>query len=300
MSKVQDKNAGFQRPLIFGEVLFDCFPDGRKILGGAPFNVAWHLQGLGLRPLLCTSVGADFMGQQVKQEMRDWGMDLSGVQTNSRFPTGMVSVRFDNGQPAYDILADQAYDYLDVDFSTQHLASEPASLIYHGSLALRSPQGQKVFERLASTLGSPIFLDLNLREPWWQRKQIEDFMRRARWVKLNDQELFEIHGTSQTGMDGIKSAAQEVFEKYQLQWLIVTLGEQGAFVVTRDGITEGKAVKAKPLVDTVGAGDAFSAVTIAGILAGWPIGIILDKALAFAAAICGQRGATSKNPALYQ
>ena len=84
-----------KRPLVFGEVLFDCFPDGAEVLGGAPFNVAWHLQGFGQEPLFVSRIGDDIRGNQIRAAMSDWGMSLSGLQLDTshatRIAAGMVN-----------------------------------------------------------------------------------------------------------------------------------------------------------------------------------------------------------------
>ena len=101
------KQAGL---FIFGEVLFDCFPGGEQILGGAPFNVAWHLQALGDRPLFISRIGEDAQGGQILQAMRQWGMETGAMQIDTTRPTGRVEVRITNNEPSYDIVADSAYD----------------------------------------------------------------------------------------------------------------------------------------------------------------------------------------------
>ncbi|OQX46150.1 MAG: carbohydrate kinase, partial [Candidatus Sedimenticola endophacoides] len=103
------------RPLIFGEVLFDDFPDGSRVLGGAPFNVAWNLQALGARPLLISRVGNDALGRSIREQMQHWGMDLSAMQLDSAHPTGTVEVRIDDGEPSYEIVAPCAYDFIRFD-----------------------------------------------------------------------------------------------------------------------------------------------------------------------------------------
>ncbi len=110
-----------QRPLIFGEVLFDVMPDGTRVLGGAPFNVAWHLEAFGLRPLMITRVGVDESGDEVLTAMASWGMDTSGVQRDDTYPTGRVEVDLDDGEPTFHILPDQAYDHLDCGLATSGL-----------------------------------------------------------------------------------------------------------------------------------------------------------------------------------
>ena len=98
---------------VFGEVLFDHFPDGTRVLGGAPFNVAWHLQAFGQAPWFVSRVGADPEGAAVREAMRDWGMDTGGLQLDPRYPTGRVSVRFADGEPTYDIVRPCAYDAIE-------------------------------------------------------------------------------------------------------------------------------------------------------------------------------------------
>lgn len=289
---------------MFGEVLYDCFPDGRDVLGGAPFNVAWHLQGFGLNPLMITRVGNDALGKKVQETMQEWGMDIAGLQQDAEHPTGQVTVSLVNGQPGYDIVTDQAYDHIQVDAASDVLSKNVTKnnpgLIYHGSLALRSKVSRNALETILEFSAAPIFLDLNLRDPWWEKSLVDKIIKRATWVKLNDEELCEVVGHSMTNGNALKAYATELFKQCRLERLIVTRGERGAFVVSQEGIVEGAPAPVENLIDTVGAGDAFSAVTIAGILQGWPIQAALDKALSFASAICQQRGATQENPALYQ
>ena len=101
------------RPVVVGEVLFDHFPDGSRVLGGAPFNLAWHLRAMGLEPLLITRVGSDPEGAEVLETMARWGLDVSAVQLDHRHATGAVHVRFDGGEPVFDIPSGQAWDHLE-------------------------------------------------------------------------------------------------------------------------------------------------------------------------------------------
>ncbi|MBL1278582.1 MAG: carbohydrate kinase [Ectothiorhodospiraceae bacterium] len=289
---------------MFGEVLFDHFPDGQSILGGAPFNVAWHLQGLGCSPLLLSSVGSDTNGDNVNNTLREWKMDVSGLQRCQNYPTGQVTVQLENGQPSYHIVPDQAYDHISNEEALRVVkkmatSSLPPSMIYHGSLALREPHCRKTLDILLKETNAPVFLDLNLREPWWESSFVESMLKRATWVKLNDEELCEVTGHEMTDGPGLQHHAKELLTLCGFERLIVTRGERGAFVLTADGIIEGSPAPVDQLVDTVGAGDAFCAVTMAGLLQDWPAQVTLDRALAFASAICQQRGATQNNPVLY-
>lgn len=289
------------RPLIFGEVLFDHFPDGTRVLGGAPFNVAWHLQGFGLNPLFVSRVGKDADGMEIQDQMKQWGMDLAGLQLDSQFPTGQVSVQFHNQQPSYDILSQQAYDYIDADEMLHCIDNASIGLIYHGSLALREEQNFYTLQKLQDKLNTLVFVDINLRAPWWTSSLLDSIIQRAHWLKVNDEEIFDIAQDKSINLKkDLYKGAQELLKSYFLQGLILTLGEKGAALISADGIETSPSHTVENLVDTVGAGDAFASVCIVGLMQRWPAELILSRALAFAAKICGIRGATLKEQNFYQ
>jgi len=285
------------RPVIFGEVLFDCFAGGPEVLGGAPFNVAWHLQGFGQQPLLISRVGADAHGDELLGQMHAWGMDTSGVQRDPEHPTGRVEIVQDGSSHSFDILPDQAYDHIDAEAACERLLDINVALLYVGSLARRQPVSRQAMEAL-QTQGHPTFVDINLRAPWWDEPGVRELLRRARWFKLNDEELRQLEPAAVAA--GEAEAARSLLEHNGLELLILTRGADGALLLNRDRQLEGRPPPVARLVDTVGAGDAFSAVTILGLLRGWTLEQILERALAFAARISEQRGATAADPALYQ
>ncbi|MBU0743277.1 carbohydrate kinase [bacterium] len=285
------------RPVVFGEVLFDHFPDGAAVLGGAPFNVAWHLEGFGLEPLFVSRIGDDERGREIVGAMTDWGLDVSGLQRDPQRPTGEVRVALADGQPTFDILADRAYDAIGPDLAAAAAATLPAGLLYHGTLALRGQTSRAALTRLREVTGAPAFLDVNLRPPWYDRDTVLAALDGARWAKLNEAELRELSGHGgQTG-----AAACALAARHDLDAVIVTLGADGAIWSDRQEITAtAAAVDAPELVDTVGAGDAFASVCIAGLLRGMTAERILHAAHRFAAAICRIRGAVARDPGLYR
>jgi fructokinase len=105
---------------IFGEVLFDHFPDGHEILGGAPFNVAWHLKAFGQNPQSISRVGNDAEGDLVRSNMQNWGMATDFLQTDPSHPTGQVQISIENGDPTCRIVEDQAYDHIALPGSLSH------------------------------------------------------------------------------------------------------------------------------------------------------------------------------------
>ena len=283
------------RVCVFGEVLFDHFPDGRRVLGGAPFNVAWHLQAFGLAPCFVSRVGTDAEGDEVRAAMRNWGMDQDGLQADSERTTGRVSIRFEGGEPVYDIVDNCAYDAID-GVTAAASAAGARGLLYHGSLALRNATSRAALMRLRQAQPNSVFVDVNLRSPWWQRNQVIELLSGANWVKLNRDELNQLG----TVAPGSREQAEALLRTHRLDGLIVTHGADGAELLTADGLH----LQASPrsdieVVDTVGAGDALSSVMILGLCSDWPLELTLERAQAFASAIVGRRGATVLEPAFY-
>lgn len=280
-------------PLIFGEVLFDQFEDGSSVLGGAPFNVAWHLQAFGLQPLFVSRVGDDSYGRRIRDEMQQWGISTAGLQMDSTYPTGIVSVTINNDEPSFDIVADRAYDHI----SASALPPVEPSLIYHGSLVVRDHDSATALATIKQRFDVPVFMDVNLRPPWWQHNTLIPLLHDASWVKLNNDELDILIEGKAEPLD----KAHELLQHYDLKMVILTLGAEGAIMVSTNG-NHASVVPTQSLniVDTVGAGDAFSSVCIFGILAKWPVNTILERAQAFASAIVQIRGATSTQKDFYQ
>jgi fructokinase len=280
-------------PVLFGEVLFDCFEDGSRMLGGAPFNVAWHLQAFGCKPLFISRVGDDPLARQIRDTMQHWGMTTAGLQKDSAHPTGEVKVTLRDGQPSFDIVSDRAYDHIQADAFPP---MEPA-LIYHGSLGLRLPESATSLEYLLQKHPAPVFMDVNLRPPWWEREQLERLLDHASWVKINDDEL----ETLIDGPDDIQAKAQTLLRRHDLTWVIITQGAKGAFILDNSNhlIATTPTAETK-VVDTVGAGDAFASICIVGLLHDWSLPQIMQRAQLFASLLVGQRGATINDFATYR
>lgn len=280
---------------IFGEVLLDCFPDGRRVLGGAPFNVAWHLQAFGAGPRFISAVGADADGERIRAGMEDWGMLSTCLQTDPDHPTGRVQVSLHEGEPSYEIVSDVAYDFIRAPAET-----DACGLVYHGTLALRQPVSAATLTGLKSAGPDLVFLDVNLRTPWWSREQTLALVTDADWVKLNRDELTLLSGVDHDRTMPVADLARELMSRHDLAGLLVTLGREGALGFAGDNPPVRVApAGALEVVDTVGAGDAFAAVSILGIVYGWPLDKTLERAQLFASRVVGQRGATAANPELY-
>jgi fructokinase len=217
--------------------------------------------------------------------MHNWGMKTAYLQEDSTHPTGHVQVSIEQGEPTYAILPDQAYDHIDYD----NLANATYSgLLYHGTLATRSTESKRTLEAIKASHTGKIFIDVNLREPWWNKTEVLQLINDADWVKLN---LEEFNALGSIG-ENIQLSMETFLIKHHLEGAIVTCAEKGAFGLTDNGnfcsVTPRYQVA---LADTVGAGDAFSAVIMLGIKHNWDFELCMGRAQDFASAITGQTGA---------
>lgn len=285
------------QPIIIGEVLFDLFEDGQAVLGGAPFNVAWHLQGFGQAPIFISRIGQDSLGEQIRNTMLQWGMPIDGLQVDPQHATGIVRIKLANGQPTFDICDDVAYDYIDLAELEPGLLPNPVPLLYHGSLAARTSRVSSHILQIQNT-AEISFVDINLRTPWWDNSGVSHLIHGANWLKVNDDELITLTGAKDE-LSAMTTAAKKLIQDNDIDTIILTRGEQGALIITRDKVHQTAPVPVNNLQDTVGAGDAFSAVCLLGIIHNWSHETILQRATEFAARICEQRGATSPNIELY-
>jgi fructokinase len=287
------------RPILFGEVLYDVFQaENQKVLGGAPFNVAWHLQGFGLQPFIMTRIGQDTAGEDILQTMQQWGMETHLVQQDTQHPTGQVLVSLQAGSPHFEIPSEQAYDYLE----PNPVLTQPNdyALFYHGTLALRHEVSRTCWQTVVNHTRCPIFLDINLRSPWWERDFVKTALKTATWLKVNEDELTVFSPHFKTATVTTREVILEDFcQQYDLEMIIVTLGEKGALLKQPQEPLLEQSPPAIQIVDSVGAGDAFSAMCIAGLLRGWPAKYLLEQALLFAAAVCQIRGATTIDQGFY-
>jgi len=279
MSPSFDQNA---RPVIFGECLFDHYPDGNKILAGAPLAVAWHLQGFGLRPLLITRIGQDTEGELALTAIQQWGLDTRAIQIDALHPTGRVQVSIKNGDNHFEIKPDQAWDHISSHLSLEWIKTLPCSLLYTGTLAQRSHISHKTMQRLILEANLPVFVDINIRPPWNDASIIQTSLDEAHWLKINEAELASL-----------AASATQLKAQHDIDTLYITSGDKGARVISeKESIRVGIDSQIE-VIDTVGAGDAFTAICILGIHKAWHQQQTLERANEFAAKICQTQGATA-------
>lgn len=300
--------------LVLGEALVDEFADG-PVAGGAPLNVARSLAALGLAPRLVSRLNPDdSAGQLVLASLRRFGLDEAGLQWDRQHATGRVSVlESPQGGHRFVIHADAAWDHLDATQALASVAGTTPRLLYFGSLVQRQARSREAVRALLQHCidHSPDtlrYLDLNLRPGSDDPALAAQCLALAQWVKINDEELVQlcqwfglpVPGLGSTG--DLLAAAQAVLERFGLQRLVVTRGAAGylALGAHEQLLAQGPGQRLPTLVDTVGAGDAFSAMLIAALLRGhaWPAALSLANGMA--AALCGERGPVPAQADFYE
>lgn len=287
--------------VVIGEALADLLPHG-AVLGGAPFNVARNLAALGRRPLMITRIGPDELGAAIARQFDHFGLDPAGLQRDANLPTGTVQVTLQDGQPRFRIPPDQAWDALDPALTARLVAHARPAIVYYGTLAQRSARSREAIRTALATTPALRFFDVNLRDtsvttPTNEMLALEA-LRGAHIVKVNEDELTQL--VDWFVRPALPDAVAGLMRQFALRRLIVTRGAEGyaAYDAAGERIASGPGITAK-VVDTVGAGDAFSSVVLLGELLAWPLAETLARANAFAAAVCTLPGAVTDDRDFY-
>jgi fructokinase len=282
-----------------GEVLWDVFPDGPRF-GGAPANFACsaaELAGERFELFMVGAVGADDLGRRAVESLRKHGVDPSYIAVVEQ-PTGQVLVKFDAaGNPSYEIAVDTAWDNVPSSDALLQLAGR-ADAVCFGTLAQRSDTTRRTIHALlrATPAWCLRVLDINLRPPFWNETTAIESLNLANVLKLNDvelgalAELLKWKGTE-------RELLRQLMDAFSLQVVALTRGERGALVMASSGESSDSPGESTAVVDTVGAGDAFTAALVVGLLAGLPLAAINTWANRAAAFVCSQPGATPAFPA---
>jgi len=288
-----------QAVLLFGEILVDRFPEG-EVLGGAPFNVARHLAAFGCKPVLITRIGQDNAGRRILQALESAKLPGHGVQLDSTHPTGAVEVKFDSQGHRFDILPDQAYDHIHPRLSRIAALAANPDLLYFGTLAQRA-HSHRALRHILRAVHGRRFFDVNLRDPWIYPDRVKWLLQHADIVKANDTELEAMNEMLNLQSGSTHARAEALLNQYGLRGVLITMGAKGASWLDDSGrFVEMESDPVSHIRDTVGAGDAFSAVFIMGLLREWKIPLALQRAHRFAAAICQIRGAIPEDKEFYR
>ena len=274
--------------LCIGEILWDIFPNG-SFLGGAPFNAACHLHMLGENVKIVSRIGDDPLGEKVMSSLKEKGIDPKYMQKDEKFRTGIVKVSInDVSNPSYEIVEPAAWDFIEVSDNLTE-AALTADVLVFGSLAQRNHVSRNTIGILRKLVPVKVF-DINLRPPYDNRLVVEDSLKNTQIVKLNDKELIQLAKWFGFPKE-IKKSVLTLASEFNCSTVCVTRGEQGAVLWHNKAWTEHNGFKVS-VKDTVGAGDAFLASMISGIMAGYTNEVILRNANAVGAYVASKNGAT--------
>ncbi|MFK7765695.1 MAG: carbohydrate kinase [Mariniblastus sp.] len=282
--------------IAVGEVLWDLFPDGARF-GGAPANFACHAARLGANVTIASAIGDDDQGQTALEILQSFGIDTQHVQIDPTFSTGRVNVLLDsNGKPTFEIDPDAAWDHLRSTPALEECAAN-SDAIYFGTLAQRNPQSRTAMRKLLKAVleskENPTIqriLDINLRPPFCCEASIRESVHLASVLKMSDEELDQVCSACEVFSTGDhETRTRQLLLDYDLDRVVVTRGPKGAFMVTKDGIFSHPGIATR-IIDTVGAGDAFTAGLVVGILDAMPDDSILRYACSIAAKACSHAG----------
>lgn len=288
--------------LVLGEILFDVFPDGKR-LGGAPFNFAYHLKMLDFNVRFISRVGRDGHGDEILDFLQQSGFDINDIQQDPDHSTGSVLVTVHpGGSHDFSIVPDTAYDYLAYDSRIRSLCRDNWSLFYFGTLIQRSTGNTRLIKKICAQKPgkAKVFCDINLRPGCYTPASIETCLSLADLLKLNDEELAEISGDRYP--DRLKTdSIRHLMQTYSLEQLLLTRAEKGSqWFAAREVHTSRVPDKCPDTGDTVGAGDAYAAMAVAGYLAGNPPEKAMRLAQEFAGTVCEIKGAIPGDRSVYR
>lgn len=274
--------------VIFGEMLWDCFPD-KNIPGGAPMNVALHTQYLGIDTAFISRVGKDNLGKELVDFIQKKSLDTAYIQEDPEHETSRVVVdNSDKENVKYEIVKPVAWDHIEWNETIQEKVDQ-ADVFVYGSLAARSEKSRKTLLKLLETPTLKI-LDINLRAPHYDLAVLDLLLQKADILKINDDELEILTAAYKLPKDPIKAIAGLV-GRFDIKMACITKGADGAIIIDRKNVYHHAGYKVQ-VEDTVGSGDAFLSGFISKFLSGNSPDEILDFACALGALVATQKGGT--------
>jgi fructokinase len=274
--------------ICFGEILWDNLPTGRNP-GGAPMNVAYHLNKLGIPGALISAVGADDAGKDLLNFLKSKGVSSELVQVDVQHETSeVIATMNDEHEVSYEILTGVAWDYISKKKINIQAVSKASAFVY-GSLSARSAESREALLYSLEQATYKVF-DVNLRAPHYAPELILSLMHHADLLKVNAAELHAIAGWLNIKSEQEAEIIAEIFSKYQVQEVVVTKGGSGASLYTREKSYQAKAYQVD-VQDTIGSGDSFLAALLAMKLKAAEPEVALQTAVAMGAFITSKPGA---------
>lgn len=274
--------------VCFGEVLWDLLPTG-KVAGGAPMNVAFHLNNFGVRSTMISRIGKDDFGQELKTFLESKQINTTLIQLDDRTPTGTVNVTLDaDGHPSYEIVQPVAWDFIASTRETEAAVQQADAFVF-GSLAARNQISREALMSLLQTTSYAVF-DVNLRPPFYSRPLLEKLLHQANLVKMNDDELDEI-SSWYTDSKEEQNKLNVVRSQFNIEAVLMTKGAEGAIFLDDTGFYHQGGTKVQ-VKDTIGSGDSFLAGFLSQKLKGKSPNQSLEFACATGALVATRSGGT--------
>lgn len=280
-----------------GEVLWDNLPGKGKTPGGAPANFAYHISQFGLESRIVSAVGEDESGEELLQALRD--KQIETLICKVAYPTGQVDVELDReGVPGYRIREDVAWDNIPFTPRLESLAHMTRAVCF-GSLAQRNAVSRRTIARFLDAMPDDAdhyrIFDINLRQSFYGKEVLCESFRRCNILKINDEELSIVDRMFNLQGSGAQEKCRMLMREYDLKTVLLTCGDKGSYLFTPSSLSYIDTPKVKA-IDTVGAGDSFTAAFIAALLNGKSVGEAHRLAVDVSAYVCTQNGATPLLP----
>ncbi len=281
-----------------GEILFDIYPDHKK-LGGAPLNFIYHIKKLTDSGNIISRVGKDVLGNRAANELRLANISLDYIQLDNIHSTGKANVTInEEGEPEFNIDSDSAFDYIELCDENENLISSETDCLYFGTLAQRSEVSRNTIQSLFNR-GVKCFVDLNLRNNFYNEDILISTLKAADFIKVNYQEMHILNDLLLQSDYNTEKAAYELMENFGINMIAVTRGKDGSSIFENSKRFDYSSVDVK-VIDTTGAGDAFAAILCIGYLQGLENAFINKLANEFANEICKLEGTLPKNDRIYE
>lgn len=284
------KQSKKKRPLIIGigELLWDMLPTGKKA-GGAPINFVYHASRLGAESYAISAIGNDSLGDEIMTKIEE--INIEHVIERVNFPTGTVLVKLKDGLPDYTIIENVAWDHIPMTEQIKELAKK-ADVICFGTLAQRSDTSRKTIMTMLSLVPQESFriFDINIRQSFYSKEIINESLKVSNVFKINDDELELLKELYEMQQSDDNELCHWFVEKFNLKYMILTAGDSYSKIFTSETSSYIKTPKVK-VVDTVGAGDAFTGAFISSILEGKSLSDSHQAAVDRAAFVCSKSGA---------
>jgi len=281
-----------------GEILFDLYPNHKR-LGGAPLNFIYHIKKLTDSGNIISRVGKDVLGNKVINDLSHAGISTDFIQHDTLHPTGIAKVGVDEkGNPDFKIDIERAFDFIELTEENENLINTETDCLYFGTLAQRSEISRKTIQSFYSR-GLKYFADINLRQSFYDEDILRTTLEAADFIKTNYDEMHVLNDIFIQGEYSTEKVALELMEKFNLNMIAVIRGKDGASIFDNGKKYNHTNIDNK-IIDSTGAGDAFSAMLCIGYLYGFEIPYINKLANDFAYDICQFEGALPKNDRVYE